>query len=272
MYYSISIGGSNTYNTWHLIPMERPAISPPPKKKNTIDIPGANGDLDLSNALTKYPTYSNRTGSIEFMVEPDHVEHWQNIYSNIMDTLSIEDTEHGGKIVAIMEEDPEWSYVGSWSVNQWKTNKSYSTITLDYDLYPFKKRIYDSITDWFWDSMNFENGVIHNRDVDGSHYRFFKNVDTDDWEIDSVYFNSDPFTIDERIAILGVEPCTPEVTVIGGPITIRYSSYFLGISGEVILQAGTYTLSELVLYPTPYFYINAIGHGTLIMRFTPGGM
>lgn len=278
MYYSITIGEYNTYDTWHLIPMERPAISPPPKKTNTVDIPGANGKLDLSNALTEYPLYDNRTGSIEFLIEPDHEETWQELYSDVMNKLSFCDASYEGQIPAQMEEDPNWKYVGLWTVNTFKSGKNYSTITLDYDLYPYKKRLYDSVSDWLWDSMNFEKGFIHNREIPDEYYCFDKEVDTDNWFENSAYFSSDAFTEEELIELLGTEPMIPKVTVYGGPITIQYIDYITGNLTETEplssspLPAISVTLDGLLLHPSRYNQIIAIGHGRLKMEFTPGGM
>lgn len=37
-----------------------------------------------------------------------------------------------------LEDDPSYFYVGRIGVNQWKSDKNYSTVVLDYDLSPFK--------------------------------------------------------------------------------------------------------------------------------------
>lgn len=65
MYHSVFFGGKNTWDDWHIVPSSRPVIKPPTKKTNYLDIPGADGNLDLSEALTGYPVYNNREGSIE---------------------------------------------------------------------------------------------------------------------------------------------------------------------------------------------------------------
>ena len=69
MYHSITFGDKNTWDDWHLIPSTRPLVNPPSRKKNTVDIPGADGSLDLSNVVSGHPVYENRSGSFEFIVE-----------------------------------------------------------------------------------------------------------------------------------------------------------------------------------------------------------
>ena len=62
-----SIRRINTWDDWHMLPTARPMFTPPDVKTNYIDIPGGNGSLDLTEALTGYPLYSNRTGSLNFV-------------------------------------------------------------------------------------------------------------------------------------------------------------------------------------------------------------
>ena len=67
-------------------------------KVKTLDIPGGDGVIDASQALTGYPMYQNRTGSIEFIVMNDF-KPWHMAYSDIMDYL------HGQTMRAILEDD-----------------------------------------------------------------------------------------------------------------------------------------------------------------------
>ncbi len=70
----------------------------PAQKVKTLDIPGGDGVIDASQALTGYPVYQNRTGSIEFIVMNDF-KPWHMAYSDIMDYL------HGQTMRAILEDD-----------------------------------------------------------------------------------------------------------------------------------------------------------------------
>ena len=82
-YHSVIFGEKNSWDDWHLIPTSRPVFNPPKPKLKTVDVPGGDGLLDVSELLTGYPVYENRTGSIEFMVHNGY-EEWQVAYSNIM--------------------------------------------------------------------------------------------------------------------------------------------------------------------------------------------
>ena len=153
MYHSITIGGKNTWDDWRLVPASRPVFNPPAQKVKTLEIPGGDGVIDLSQSLTGYPVYQNRTGSIEFIVMNDF-KPWHMAYSDIMDYL------HGQKLRAVLEDDPEYFYEGRFTVNVWKSEKDWSRITIDYDVGPYKWSVLSSTDDWLWDPFNFQNGVI----------------------------------------------------------------------------------------------------------------
>ena len=163
-YHSITIGEKNTWDDWHLVPTSRPLVNPPEVKTNYIELPGGDGMLDLTTALTGRPTYGNRTGSWEFLVMNGY-QAWHTLYSEIMIYL------HGKELRAVLDDDPNYFYLGRFSVNSWKSSKDWSSITIDYNVGPYKKSILGSDQDWLWDPFNFETGIIRsykNLAVDGS--------------------------------------------------------------------------------------------------------
>lgn len=170
MYHSIVFEDKNTWVDWYLIPSSRPVFNPPEPKTKLVDVPGANGHLDMSTVLTGDITYNNRTGSIEFIVDNGQYSDyngskWASVYSEIMDYL------HGRKMRATLEDDPSFYYEGRFSINQWKSDPHNSKVTIDYDVSPFKYEAASSLEDWVWDDFNFESGIIREyKDlrVDGS--------------------------------------------------------------------------------------------------------
>ena len=140
MYYAVTfvkgLTTKNTWTDWHLVPSSRPVINPPKPKKTIIEVPGSNTVIDLTEYLTGDVTYSNRTGSIEFYVMNDKPQTWYDLYSEIMDFLQ------GQKVQLYLEEEyesvPKYYYEGRVEVNEWRSEKDYSKIVIDYDLDPFK--------------------------------------------------------------------------------------------------------------------------------------
>lgn len=134
MYHSITFGIKNTWTDWHLIPSSRPVFSPPPVKSKFIDIPGADGEVDLTALFTGGPTFGNRTGSFEFIVAPGYSS-WDVTYSTIMNFL------HGQRMNAVLEDDPLYFYNGRFSISEWRSDKAYSLITIDYSVGPHRQPV-----------------------------------------------------------------------------------------------------------------------------------
>jgi len=132
MYHSVTIGSYNTLTRWHLVPAGRPVINPPDPITSYVDVPGSSGGLDLTEALAGYTTYSNRTGSISFHVLNDH-DTWTNIYQDIVNKI------HGRKLKLVLEDDPDWYYMGRYTVS-WTSNNdgTWSDVQIDYNLEPYK--------------------------------------------------------------------------------------------------------------------------------------
>ena len=172
MYHSLTFGegdnAKNTWDDWHLIPTSRPTFAFPEVKTHQVDIPGGNGVIDLTSSLTGYPTYNNRKGSFEFIVMHSGLSSdaqgsaydnasksaWQAVYSEIANYL------HGQYMHLSYEDDPEYYYKGRFTIDEWNSNEEYSTITIGYDLEPFKYSLVDINNKWEWDTFNFRTGVI----------------------------------------------------------------------------------------------------------------
>ncbi len=149
----VQIGEKHTYKDWNLI-LTSTDIDFPDPKTETVDIPGADGELDFSEVLTGDISYKNRTISFEFEMI-DRFANWKNKISEISNYL------HGKKFKIILDEDSSFYYFGRVTVNNFKSNKSTGTITIEADVEPYKCDIYASNEDWLWDTFNFETGIIN---------------------------------------------------------------------------------------------------------------
>lgn len=160
----VTFGSKHSYDDWGLILKSRPVISPPSPKTVYVDIPASDGIIDLTESLTGDVKFENRTITCEFNVL-DARNRWSNIYSEILDFL------HGQNMRVILDEDPTYYYIGRLKVNEWKSNKKTSTITIEGTVEPYKLEMFSSLEDWEWDSFNFETGIVRdyrNIRVDGS--------------------------------------------------------------------------------------------------------
>lgn len=151
-------GTVNTWDDWHLVPTSRPVFQQGDVKTSYVDIPGADGQIDLTEALSGRPTYKNREGSLEFIVMNGYRQSWAAGFSKFANWL------HGKRLRIVLDDDPEYFYEGRLKLNEWKSNSdgTWSNITIDYNLKPYKYSIYMSTEKWEWDPFNFETGVIYN--------------------------------------------------------------------------------------------------------------
>lgn len=154
-------GFIDTWKDLHLIPTSVPVIQPPSLKTNTIEVPGSNGVVDMTEILVGRPLYENRTGSIDFYIDnssteycPDGEYRWDYAYDKLLNTL------HGFRKKVILTDARSYYYEGRVSINSYKSDKLTGTITLDYDLEPFKMTVFTTTEPWKWDPFDFAYGKI----------------------------------------------------------------------------------------------------------------
>lgn len=187
MYHSVSFwpksadtteGGRNSWASWRLIPSSRPYIAPPSQKSYTQDVPYANGVIDLSELGLDDVVFENRTGSIEFTImnnmlsgyDTGKIRHndgnkmtrfsmtngtakmwdWDKTYSTIMDYM------HGKTMKVVLEDDVSFYYIGRVNVSGLNSEEHYTTISIDYNVDPYKKQRFSTTEDWLWDAIDFE--------------------------------------------------------------------------------------------------------------------
>lgn len=130
----VTFGNNHSLHDLGLWLMKYPDITPPVPKVKTVDVPGADGALDLSRVLTGSMTYNRRTITMEFaIIKPRWM--WPEIHSAIMDAL------HGMEMDIILDDDPEYCYTGTVSVSGYDPGKVTSDVTITADVEPYKTRI-----------------------------------------------------------------------------------------------------------------------------------
>ena len=158
MYHSLTFGKNladaskervNTWNDWHLIPASRPNFTMPQPVLRFVEIPGKHGTLDATEMNGSTILYGDRTGSFEFYVENDYWRSWSEAYSEIASYL------HGQRLQAQLEDDDTFFYEGRFYVNQWKSSKTHSMISIGYQVGPYKRSIFPAGMDWLWDRLEF---------------------------------------------------------------------------------------------------------------------
>lgn len=222
--HSINFGNKNTWDDWHLAPSSRPLFNPPSVKTKIVDIPGANGSLDLTEALTGLPVYENRSGTIEFYVMNDYWE-WYDAYSTIMNYL------HGRTMMAVLEDDPMYYYKGRFSVNSWNSDKDYSKISIDYSVDPFKYMLVSTDSKWLWNPFNFETDYI----MDST----FGDIEIGNLDTINLQFDQSQY---------GYAAVCPIFSVKGGPLKLEFNNDLMGVHETRTLNEGENRITDFLLY------------------------
>lgn len=128
----ISFNKKHSYWDWGLLLKSAPKITSPEPKTHYVDIPGAHGSMDLTEALTGKVQYKNRTIEAEFITLADR-ENWSAIYSDILSAL------HGQMVEIALDDDPTHYYKGRVTVGDPERDRKHVTIKMTAEVEPFNR-------------------------------------------------------------------------------------------------------------------------------------
>lgn len=153
----VTFGTKHSYKDFGLI-LTSKTVNLPDLKTETQDVPGMDGELDLTNAITDDVKFKNRKLSFTFTVI-DPVKQFFIVLSEVTNFL------HGKRLRVVMDDDKNFYYEGRCKVNQFKTDKRTATIIIDCDVEPFKTEINSAGEPWIWDTFSFVDGIIYVNEV-----------------------------------------------------------------------------------------------------------
>ena len=132
----IMFGSYHSYRDFQLI-LGSKTIGTPSPKTETIDIPGGDGVLDLTDFFGE-TKYGNRKLSFEFssMVIPSE---FMSLFSRVQNAL------HGKKMTITLDDDSDWYYIGRISVSEWKADRNIGKLTIDCDCEPYKYKMQETV-------------------------------------------------------------------------------------------------------------------------------
>lgn len=126
----------------------------PSVQSYSVNIPGRNGALDLSEALTGSPVFGDRqiTYTIGGLKETGE---WIRQISSLANAI------HGKRVKVYESDDPGYYWVGRMAVQTSLPSRSARIASFDCILTaePFKWEIQDSTEDWVWDTFDFDEGI-----------------------------------------------------------------------------------------------------------------
>jgi hypothetical protein len=129
-----------------------------------IEVPGMDGSLDATESLDGTVHYEDRNYSQKY-VDLNGRARWHKRYSDLQNFI------HGKQLKMILDDDPEWYYLGRFEVADPDPKKYRNMLEINATLRPYKYKTNSTLEDWLWDPFSFEEGVIREYgdiEVDGS--------------------------------------------------------------------------------------------------------
>ncbi|SHJ87763.1 phage tail family protein [Hespellia stercorisuis] len=144
----------HTINDWHLAIGNNNCIGDPEQETFYLDIPGADGFLDMSEATTGRRIFKNRPVTI-LLGGKNKRNDWDIIVSDIRNKIE------GREVKIIFDNDPGFYWIGRAKISDFDRNREIGSFTLAIPKAdPYKYNVADSTEDWLWDSFDFETGII----------------------------------------------------------------------------------------------------------------
>lgn len=149
--HGVKFGDYHSFKDFGLYPKSKMIVSPPKVREVYVEVAGADGDLDLTEALIGRPNFDSRDAKFEFTVIGR--ERWDSVYTSLMNTI------HGCDMRVVLDDDPYWYYNGRVQVDAFSTSKHNAIITVTGVFDPYKKSLKGNSLMWLWDTFNFETDV-----------------------------------------------------------------------------------------------------------------
>lgn len=147
----VKFGNTHSLKDMGLYLLEKEIGSPQPKT-NKVSLVGADGDIDLSRAISEKMFYTNRKLTFKFgVINPKR--NWSNIYSNVLAKL------HGKNMQVILDDDLAYYYQCFVTVNEWTSSNTLGEIVVECDAEPYKYELNTSDSNWLWNPFSFIDGI-----------------------------------------------------------------------------------------------------------------
>jgi hypothetical protein len=128
--FTIGNTSKRTWTDWSMVSEEPVAVEPPQVKTNYVQVPGANGSIDLTNAVAGHVLYDNVEGNIQFVVTTaDPI----STYYTVMQFL------HGMR-GTMTPADGGGTFTGRFSVDGYSVSDGQFKITIGYNVIPYINR------------------------------------------------------------------------------------------------------------------------------------
>lgn len=125
----VTFGAYHSYDDFSLI-MSSKEIAAPKTKTVKIDVPGADGSIDLTDYFGE-PKYEDCTHKFQFSTIVPQSE-FLTRFSTIKNAI------HGKKLRIVLDDDPGFFYIGRCYVSSFTNDKNIGRISVECDCEPWK--------------------------------------------------------------------------------------------------------------------------------------
>lgn len=137
--YACTINGKHTYYYYGLYVTNTAPIAPPEVRTQYIEVPGRNGNIDLTDALTGRPVYGDREITLELGGKKPAGE-WPGFFSRFLADV------HGKKVEIVFDNDPGCYYVGRAIVSgAYERGNEIARFTVTVTAEPYKYARFNSL-------------------------------------------------------------------------------------------------------------------------------
>ena len=126
------IGGEDVYSRWGLVLSSESDLGTAEPKTYTVDIPGGNGTIDLTSALTGDVSYNTREMSLVLIGA--EIDNAQELRTKLCNRI------HGQRLDFAFDFDPGYTYHGRFSVSGFEPMGDGVKITLTVTADPYKTK------------------------------------------------------------------------------------------------------------------------------------
>ena len=126
----------SAYDAWNIV-LTNAEIPLPTPKTSIVDIKGADGVIDLTEALTGDVQYNNRPIKLTFEMMDDI--DYSTLISDISNYL------HGKVVTVTLSNDDDYYYRGRATINQWECVKRKGKIVIQIDSEPYKYLVTETV-------------------------------------------------------------------------------------------------------------------------------
>lgn len=128
------VGGVDLQERFGLVMTDESVLGPPPLKRCEVDVPGGDGSIDLSDALSGGPVYGNREHSLVLRMEVGGPREFERVKTEVSNLL------HGRRLRYELTCDPGYSYEGRFEVDEYYSRLRSGCIRLKVAADPYKLR------------------------------------------------------------------------------------------------------------------------------------